>query len=75
MTSSAPSGPDSKLATARWWQGTTLPDHFDLRDATAEELYAAMDGCCGFASRACKLARRHLAAGGLVLFDLSSSYS
>ena len=35
--------PHSKLATARWWHSTTLPDHFDLRQAAAEDLYAAMD--------------------------------
>ena len=67
--------PDSKLATARWWQATTLPDHFDLRDATVEELYAAMDWLLRRQQRIQgKLARRHLTAGGLVLLDLSSSY-
>ena len=30
--------PDSKLATARWWHATTLPDYFDLDDASAEDL-------------------------------------
>ena len=35
--------PQTKLATARWWHATTLPDCFDLRGASAEDLYAAMD--------------------------------
>ena len=67
--------PDSKLGTARWWHATTLPDHFDLRDTTAEDLYAAMDWLLKRQHRIQgKLARRHLANGGLVLLDLSSSY-
>ena len=67
--------PHSKLATARWWHSTTLPDHFDLHDATAEDLYAAMDWLLQRQQRIQgKLARRHLADGGLVLLDLSSSY-
>ena len=67
--------PQTKLATARWWHSTTLPDHFALHDATAEDLYAAMDWLLKRQHRIqAKLARRHFADGGLVLLDLSSSY-
>ena len=67
--------PQTKLATARWWHSTSLPDFFDLRQAGADELYAAMDWLLQRQQRIqAKLARRHLAAGGLVLLDLSSSY-
>ncbi len=35
--------PHSRLATARWWHATTLPDHFDVRGTVAEDPHAAMD--------------------------------
>lgn len=67
--------PQTKLSTARWWHGTSLPDYFDLRDASAEDLYAAMDWLLKRQQRIQgKLARRHFAQGGVVLLDLSSSY-
>ena len=67
--------PQTKLATARWWHATTLPARFDLRDASAEDLYAAMDWLLKRQQRIqAKLARRHFAEGGLVLLDLSSAY-
>ncbi len=67
--------PHAKLATSRWWHSTTLPDYFDLADADAEDLYAAMDWLLQRQHRIQgKLARRHFADGGLVLLDLSSSY-
>ena len=67
--------PHTKLATSRWWHSTTLPDYFDIRDATADELYAAMDWLLQRQHRIQgKLARRHFADDGLVLLDLSSSY-
>ena len=67
--------PHTKLATSRWWHSTSLPDFFDLRDATADDLYAAMDWLLQRQHRIqAKLARRHFANGGLVLLDLSSSY-
>ena len=67
--------PQAKLATARWWHSTSLPDYFDLRDASAEDLYAAMDWLLQRQHRIQgKLARRHFAQGGVVLLDLSSSY-
>jgi hypothetical protein len=67
--------PHTKLATTRWWHTTTLAEEFKLEDADADELYAAMDWLLERQGRIeQKLAARHLKAGGLVLYDLSSSY-
>ena len=66
--------PGSRLATSRWWHTTTLPDFHAIRDASAEDLHAAMDWLLKRQHRIQgKLARRHLADGGLVLLDLSST--
>lgn len=66
--------PHQKLGTVRWWAGTTLPDEFGVGGADENDLYAAMDWLLARQSRIeGKLAGRHLAEGGLVLFDLSSS--
>jgi hypothetical protein len=35
--------PQTKLATTRWWQTTTLAEAFGVADADEDELYAAMD--------------------------------
>ena len=67
--------PHSKLATTRWWHTTTLAEDFGVADASEDDLYAAMDWLLarqGAIQK--KLAARHLSAGGLVLYDLSSSY-
>ena len=67
--------PDSKLATTRWWHTTTLPETLGVRDADEDDLYAAMDWLLARQERIeAKLAARHLTAGGLVLYDLTSSY-
>ena len=67
--------PHTKLATSRWWHSTTLPDYFDIRHATAEDLYDALDWLLQRQHRIQgKLARRHFSNDGLVLLDLSSSY-
>jgi hypothetical protein len=67
--------PDSKLATTRWWHTTTLPADLGVADADEDALYAAMDWLLGRQARiARKLAARHLQEGGLVLYDLTSSY-
>jgi len=67
--------PDSKLATTRWWNNTTIPEEFNVTGAGEDGLYAAMDWLY---SRQDviekKLAARHLQEGGMVLYDLSSSY-
>ena len=67
--------PQSKLATTRWWHTTTLPEELGIADATEDELYSAMDWLLERQPRIEKaLASRHLQKGGLVLYDLSSSY-
>jgi transposase len=67
--------PDSKLATTRWWNTTTLPEILGVTDADEDDLYDAMDWLLERQSRIeKKLAARHLKEGGLVLFDLTSSY-
>ncbi len=67
--------PSSKLATTRWWDITSLPRILAIEDADEDELYAAMDWLLTQQERIeKKLAARHLKEGGLVLYDLSSSY-
>ena len=67
--------PHTKLATTRWWHTTTLADEFGVADADENDLYAAMDWLLERQEAIQKkLAARHLSAGGLVLYDLSSSY-
>jgi hypothetical protein len=67
--------PHTKLATTRWWQTTTLAADFGAADASEDDLYAAMDWLLQRQDTIQKkLAARHLHAGGLVLYDLSSSY-
>lgn len=67
--------PGSKLATTRWWADTTLAADLGVADAGTDQVYAAMDWLAGRQPRSeATLARRHLTPGGLVLFDLSSSY-
>jgi Transposase DDE domain len=67
--------PHPKLATTRWWHTTTLAEDFKVGDASEDDLYAAMDWLLARQPTIQnKLAARHLRAGGLVLYDLSSSY-
>jgi len=67
--------PHTKLATTRWWQQSTLASELGVSDADEDDLYAAMDWLLARQDRIQKkLAARHLKAGGLVLYDLSSSY-
>ena len=67
--------PHTKLATTRQWHTTTLADDFGVADANEDDLYAAMDWLLLRQDAIQKkLATRHLSAGGLVLYDLSSSY-
>ena len=75
MVASRILAPHTKLATTRWWHTTTLAEDFGVADASEDDLYAAMDWL--FARQDTiqkKLAGRHLSEGGLVLYDLSSSY-
>ena len=67
--------PHSKLATTRWWSSTTLTEMLGLGQTDEDELYEAMDWLLEHqASIEKKLAARHLAEGGLALYDLTSSY-
>lgn len=67
--------PHTKLATTRWWHTTTLAEEFGVAEADEDDLYAAMDWLLERQERIeHKLTGRHLAQGGLVLYDLSSSY-
>jgi len=67
--------PQSKLATARSWDHSTLGEWFGVEDADEDALYAAMDWLLERQSVIeQRLARRHLSEGARVLYDLSSSY-
>jgi transposase len=75
MVASRIVAPQTKLATTRWWHTTTLAEDFGVAEANEDDLYAAMDWLLarqGAIEK--KLAARHLSAGALVLYDLSSSY-
>ena len=67
--------PCSKLATTRTFGQSTLGSILDVADATEDELYGALDWLLARQARVERaLARRHLAAGALVLYDLTSTY-
>ena len=67
--------PCSKLATVRRWHSTTLAEELSVQDAEVEEVYEALDWLRSQQPRIEKrLAKRHLVAGGRVLYDVSSSY-
>jgi transposase len=75
MVASRIVAPHTKLATTRWWHTTTLAEEFGVADASEDDLYAAMDWLLARQNTIQhKLAARHLSAGGLVLYDLSSSW-
>jgi len=67
--------PDTKLATTRGWESSTLADRLGVAGADENELYAAMDWLVARQDRIeRKLADKHLDSGSLVLYDLTSSY-
>src|SRR4051794_9182390 len=67
--------PCSKPAPTRHWLDTTLAEELHIEDADEDELYAAMDWLLGRQKAIeAKLAKQHLTDGGLVLYDVSSSY-
>ena len=66
--------PASKLATIRWWADTTLGADLGIDAATTDEVYGAMDWLLSRQTAIKPLAARHLEAGGLALFDLSSAW-
>lgn len=67
--------PGSKAAAARWWRRTTLAPDLSIDRADPDDCYGAMDWLLhrqdGIEEA---LAARHLASGGLVYYDVSSSY-
>ncbi len=67
--------PGSKLATARRLGQTTLGASLGIEGASEDELYRALDWLGERQARIeVRLAARHLEQGGLVYYDLSSSY-
>ena len=65
----------SKLAMTQAWADATQADDLGVADAGEDELYAAMDWLIERQGPIEKrLAKRHLKSGGLVLFDLTSSW-
>jgi Transposase DDE domain len=67
--------PCSKLSMTRRFSQTTLGNELCLGEVTEAELLSAMDWLADRQQRIEQaLARRHLADGGFVLYDLSSSY-
>ena len=67
--------PKTKLATLAWWDDVTLGPDLGISDVPRDRVYAAMDWLLerqdGIEA---ELARRHLRAGGIAMFDLSSSW-
>jgi hypothetical protein len=67
--------PGSKLAMSRAFSQSTLASELGIEGADEDELYAALDWLLARQARIEQaLARRHLRAGTLVLYDVSSSY-
>jgi hypothetical protein len=67
--------PGSKLSTIGWWGDVSLGADLGVAGASTDEVYAAMDWLAGRQDDIeGQLARRHLAGGGMALFDLSSSW-
>jgi len=75
MVASRILAPHTKLATTRWWHTTTVAQDFGVADADEDDLYEAMDWLLERQDAIQKkLSTRHLSPGGMVLYDLSSSY-
>jgi len=67
--------PKPKLSTIGWWNDTTLGEDLNVAGTSTDEGYAAMDWLLARQDAIeAALARRHLADGGMALFDLSSSW-
>ena len=67
--------PASKLSTAGWWDDVTLGPDLGVAGASTDDIYAAMDWLISRQDDIEKqLAARHLAEGGIAMFDLSSSW-
>jgi Transposase DDE domain len=67
--------PASKLSTIGWWEDVTLGPDVGVAGASTDDVYEAMDWLVARQDDIeGQLARRHLAQGGMALFDLSSSW-
>ena len=67
--------PASKLATTRLFDTTSLGQTLGVAQATEDELYGALDWLLARQERIeQQLAKRYLHPGGVVLYDLTSSY-
>src|SRR6266545_1906597 len=67
--------PRSKLSTIGWWDDVTLGADLGVAGASTDEVYQAMDWLVDRQDHIeAELARRHLQAGGIAMFDLSSSW-
>jgi hypothetical protein len=67
--------PASRLSTAGWWEDVTLGPDLGVAGAPTDDIYAAMDWLVSRQDDIEKqLAARHLAEGGIAMFDLSSSW-
>lgn len=67
--------PASRLSTLRWWEDTTIGVDFGVTGVHSDGVYAGLDWLVGRQnSIEKKLTSRHLAAGGIAMFDLSSSW-
>jgi hypothetical protein len=67
--------PGSKLSTLAWWGDVTLGADLGVAGASTDDVYAAMDWLAARQDDIEKqLAARHLRAGGIAMFDLSSSW-
>lgn len=67
--------PCSKLALSRSWSDWTLASELGVEDADEDDLYRAMDWALQRQPQVeAQLAARHLGEGGMVLYDLTSSY-
>lgn len=75
MIASRVLAPQSKLATARSWEHSTLGEWFGVEGVEEDELYGALDWLLERQDLIeQRLAKRHLSEGARVLYDLSSSY-
>jgi hypothetical protein len=67
--------PASKLATTRLWSTTSLGELLAVEDGDENELYSAMDWLLERQDAIeRRLAERYLKPGGVVLYDLTSTY-
>src|ERR1039458_2798815 len=67
--------PNSKLSTLNWWQDSSLGADLRVAEASRDSVYESLDWLFGQQEEIEKrLSARHLELGGMVMFDLSSSW-